>query len=41
MEFNVPEELMAEQLRVLEKIGEKGKLRIGVKQRKSLVKSQA
>lgn len=30
MEFSVPEELMAEQLRVLERIKEKGKLKVGV-----------
>ena len=42
MEFNVPEELMAEQLRVLEKIGEKGKLRIGVNEvTKAIEREQA
>ena len=42
MEFNVPEELMAEQLRVLEKIGEKGKLRIGVNEvTKAIERGQA
>lgn len=30
MEFNIPEELMAEQFRLLERIAESGKLRIGV-----------
>ncbi|MCD6247662.1 MAG: 50S ribosomal protein L7ae [Candidatus Diapherotrites archaeon] len=42
MEFNVPEELMAEQLRVLEKISEKGKLRIGVNEvTKAIEREQA
>lgn len=42
MEFNVPEELMAEQLRVLEKISEKGKLRIGVNEvTKAIERGQA
>jgi len=42
MEFNVPEELMAEQLRVLEKIAESGKLRIGVNEvTKAIEREQA
>jgi len=42
MEFNVPEELMAEQLRVLEKLAEGGKLRIGINEvTKAIEREQA
>jgi len=42
MEFSIPEELMAEQLRLLEKISESGKLRIGVNEvTKSIERGEA